>query len=635
METLPVLNVREEFLTIRNAFRESKSDVVLRNLPCNIDNFRKTLTKGTDILHFTGHGAYDFVPFENGKGKVHYVENAKLLELLLAGCSKNEQELKLAFVNSCNSHNTGLTFVNAGVPHVVCFGGDPDNNAVKLEDDCAVEFVTHFYLALALGKSIKDSFDIGKASVLAMEEIYSCVNYSAQADLFELLPQDAPHDEAIFDDSHSTEAKGTITDISSYDSTKENLPSSPCHFEGRQFDLYCLVQKIIHSRVVAVSGSFGMGKSTLAICAARYLFERNFFECVVYVKVSSVVTLSEDIMEKLKSYFQENYIPFSSPDDFVDLEFLHQLRFVKILLVLDGSESLIDGGALHQFRSLLKLLIRHTAELKVVLTTSKEAVGRLHTTTETVMEITPLNNNEVAKMILRRAPALKRNYTSREEFIASVANHQAVKKYLNGNPFRVGLVASLIQRMPRDKRNLDEVLLLLKLNEARSDDSSDNGNSNDDEDEEGDDDSQLVDGIDDEIRHLVKDICNVNLNINEEPHDIASRRSSFTSVDGPRRRAPQRGKEWSSEDEDSKLRKVPPPGAEPKRKGEHMWKFLLDTPVLCSLVLFMWFLIVALDGLKLQDVLQRLTFLAHFLLDIFLVASLYYLRHHGGLRSSE
>jgi hypothetical protein len=94
-----------------------------------------------------------------------------------------------------------------------------------------------------------------------------------------LLPEGADHDQALF---HGVEEGGIVEAVQS---SKENLPSNPCHFEGRQFELYCLVERIIANRVVTVSGGFGMGKSTLAVCAGRYLFERGHFSSVCYIKV--------------------------------------------------------------------------------------------------------------------------------------------------------------------------------------------------------------------------------------------------------------------------------------------------------------------------------------------------------------
>lgn len=486
--TLPILNWSREYDKVKHAVNDSRRAIAVSRDVCTVDNFRKTLTLGTRVLHYIGHGASNYVPFENGRGGVHAVRNSKLGGILTAGAG-SENNLRLVFLNSCLSRSAGEVFVESGVPHVICIGDatTQESAASNLEDDCAVSFLSGFYLALCSGKSVKDSFEIGKASVRAMDEIYSQVDYGLQADLFNLLGS-GNHDEVLFGDDVE---EGRMIDEQlngrAAKKAKENLPSNPCHFEGRQFELYGLVERVINNRVVTVSGGFGMGKSTLAICAGRYLFDRAHFSSVCYVKVSSAITLWSDISEKLRSLgFGNNDGGYYDDGITVDVEFLHRIKDEGILLVLDGSENLIERGALKQFRSLLKIILTHTADLKIILTSSKDAIGRLMVTTESVLEMHPLGRLEVAKMLMMRSPTLRRNYLNRMKFIEEVSKHEALE-FLHGNPFRVGLLASLLQRLPSQKRNLDEVLRLFK-NRTSGPNANANANVNtNDEDSDSDD----------------------------------------------------------------------------------------------------------------------------------------------------
>eukprot|EP00518_Triparma_eleuthera_P023218 CAMPEP_0197569712 /NCGR_PEP_ID=MMETSP1320-20131121/39473_1 /TAXON_ID=91990 /ORGANISM="Bolidomonas sp., Strain RCC2347" /LENGTH=89 /DNA_ID=CAMNT_0043132095 /DNA_START=112 /DNA_END=377 /DNA_ORIENTATION=+ len=55
--TLPILNWGKEFARIRSAAVESSKAISLSHEVCTINSFTKTLTLGTRVLHYIGHGA--------------------------------------------------------------------------------------------------------------------------------------------------------------------------------------------------------------------------------------------------------------------------------------------------------------------------------------------------------------------------------------------------------------------------------------------------------------------------------------------------------------------------------------------------------------------------------------------------
>ena len=73
-------------------------------------------------------------------------------------------------------------------------------------------------------------------------------------------------------------------------------------------------------------------------------------------QVSSAIHLWSDIYEKLGSWqgvaSEDDTLGLFEDSVTVDVEFLHRIKDENILLVLDGSESLIGGGALKQVREL-------------------------------------------------------------------------------------------------------------------------------------------------------------------------------------------------------------------------------------------------------------------------------------------
>jgi hypothetical protein len=103
------------------------------------------------------------------------------------------------------------------------------------------------------------------------------------------------------------------------------------------------------------------------------------------------------------------------------------MRDEKVLLILDGSEALIDKGAIMQFRSLLRMILTHTAQLKLVVTTNRQNIGRMTLTTESVLEIHPLSDVEMSKMILQKCPILRRGFANQENFIGVVSKHECLK----------------------------------------------------------------------------------------------------------------------------------------------------------------------------------------------------------------
>ena len=243
--SLPLLDFEREKSLLKKSINEANVKVRISATPATVDALRTLLTLGVQALHYCGHGHPAFIPFENGRGGVHALNHSKLSKLLLAGGATS---LKLVFVNSCFSANTGQVFSEAGVAHVVCCGGGAEEKSF-LADEAASQFMRAFYLAVVSGKTVRASFDIGKASVLS-GDFHRDVDAFEQADLFTLLPRDGNHDVPIFFESSE---RGGCHDITQR-TTKENLPTIPQTFCGRQFELYSLIDKVIINRLVTLTG---------------------------------------------------------------------------------------------------------------------------------------------------------------------------------------------------------------------------------------------------------------------------------------------------------------------------------------------------------------------------------------------
>ena len=93
----------------------------------------------------------------------------------------------------CGASNTMRDFRECeGVPHVVAIAA-----STQLADVAARIFTHDFYLALAVGKTVREAFEIGQKAVRAAPIV--CAESEAQN--FILLPQDGQHDRYIFEDA--------------------------------------------------------------------------------------------------------------------------------------------------------------------------------------------------------------------------------------------------------------------------------------------------------------------------------------------------------------------------------------------------------------------------------------------------
>ncbi|CAN0400581.1 unnamed protein product, partial [Discosporangium mesarthrocarpum] len=105
-------------------------------------------------------------------------------------------KLDFVFVSACHSKLAGEAFAQAGVPHVVCVKLD-----AEIMDVAARSFTAAFYLALAVGHTVRDSFDIGREAVAADPHV---PDSHVERNKFLLLPDsenDNAHRVAIFPDA--------------------------------------------------------------------------------------------------------------------------------------------------------------------------------------------------------------------------------------------------------------------------------------------------------------------------------------------------------------------------------------------------------------------------------------------------
>ncbi len=153
------LNLADEQNEISKVLQEKAIEKELL-MPFNKADFLRIFAeKGKDfqIFHYGGHGGKDTLFFENFEDNEK--ANAEYLIHYLASFG-----LKLIFLNACDTYEIGVAanlFADQNktaakaTATVICAKG-------KIDDHTAIEFSRTFYLHLANGYSIQESFNLAK-----------------------------------------------------------------------------------------------------------------------------------------------------------------------------------------------------------------------------------------------------------------------------------------------------------------------------------------------------------------------------------------------------------------------------------------------------------------------------------------
>jgi predicted ATPase/DNA-binding winged helix-turn-helix (wHTH) protein len=141
-----------------------------------------------------------------------------------------------------------------------------------------------------------------------------------------------------------------------------NLPASVSKLIGREIALAEIAEVALSSRLVTLVGTGGVGKTRLAVEAARVL-SRQFPEGVFLAELASVVSAQFLLVEVARA------LGFSPADGVDTLERIASaIQGKRLLLVLDNCEHLIEASA-----QLVERLLR-AAPAVCVIATSREAL---------------------------------------------------------------------------------------------------------------------------------------------------------------------------------------------------------------------------------------------------------------------
>lgn len=273
LRPLPILSLPAERDQLLETLREAGREMSVRFETATTDALRASMTMGTTILHWSGHGEEGYMAFEDGAGGTHELTPTLLASTCLAGDAAST--CKLVFVCACHSQPTAMAFVRAGVPHVVAV-----RSQSLVLDAAAVTFTKHFYLSLSAGQSVQTAFDVGLAAVGSMpSRMLARQSAAGEAAKFVLLPAGGHHSTAMVLQRPS----GGLTD-KTRPLCLTNVPAPSENFVGRQRQMQQAVAALCgpRRRCVVLVGAGGIGKTALGASVCHYVRLRHCFPDGVY-----------------------------------------------------------------------------------------------------------------------------------------------------------------------------------------------------------------------------------------------------------------------------------------------------------------------------------------------------------------
>ena len=388
LKTFPKLNLDMERELIWQCLKEASRDIDLSYDNATSDRLIAAMTRRCTCLHYSGHGHHDYLPFEkNGTGYPKWFPVEDFRSLIE---HQGSAPFRFVFVSACHSGLAGETFASAGVPHVVCCQQEDE-----LKDVAALAFTKQFYLALAMGRTVKDSFELGRRAVRHS----ALKNADAEMRKFMLLPENGNHDVPIFRAEKvrewprfisRRESLGPHANKSSELAVRNLIqedpaPAPPEFFVGREIEMHRVLQAVWDRKLVSVVGEPGIGRSSLVAAVCHYINERRNtvaekIERIYHVKAKH--NRKRDrflvlVLQLLKRLVQEDKAQMV--DDEEDAESIieaicNALRNMKALVVFDRVDILEVAEEWNKFPIMIQELVRETPNIKILIT-NREPLG--------------------------------------------------------------------------------------------------------------------------------------------------------------------------------------------------------------------------------------------------------------------
>jgi hypothetical protein len=417
--------------------KEASRDIELSFDNATHDRLLATIAKRCSCLHYSGHGHQAYLPFEDGSGGPNWFR-VQDIKNLIAG--EGGAPFRFVFVSACHSGLAGETFASAGVPHVVCCQQESE-----LKDAAALAFTRQFYLALAVGHTVKESFDQGCKAVRATPNLKDA---EKEMKKFVLLPRDGNHQVPIFNAKPVMEWPRAVIEKPSSKARRSNRgrgvhrsksvylggakgselsvrnmmqedpsPSPPQFFLGREVDMYFVLKAVLGKRLVSVVGESGVGRSSLVCALCHYINERAStilgIDHIYFIKAKQgrrqdrCRALIDQLMRKLAEADKAITVEPTADLETVFDAVCKSFKYEKALVVFDRMELLEDSDDANDFPMLLGNLFRETRNVKVLLTGRRPlGIPSLGGVVEHPIELGPLSFADTIRLFGNLCPLL-------------------------------------------------------------------------------------------------------------------------------------------------------------------------------------------------------------------------------------
>ena len=443
LHPIDTLDFKLEKSLLWQCFSEASRDIDLLYDNATTDRLQAVKTMGRRCLHFSGHGHPNSLTFEDGSGGIHWLRADQLRELVSPNHEAKDPPFDLVFVSACHSELAGRTFVECGVPHVVCCQQDS-----QLMDSAALTFTRAFYLALAVGITLKESFHCGQQAVRSSATV---PKPEEEMKKFLLLPEDGNHAVPIFDAPEVSAWPRPLPDGSlavTRLAVNNTLPSPPQAFVGREDDMYKVLNLVLTRRLVNVVGGHGIGRSSLVSALCHYIDNRKstmMFDNIFFVR--SLSSEEKRIAPFVSLYRQLADAGLAEPMqsetemELVMNEVVTSMQSMKVLLVFDKTENIHGSSEAQDFHFFLRRILADTTDVHVLMTSVKPlgsgtAVGAV----ENVYTLGPLRFRSTVKLFAYLCPLLHSS-RQRKDLIGQLTSH------LETNPLAEPLVDETSRRI--------------------------------------------------------------------------------------------------------------------------------------------------------------------------------------------
>lgn len=223
------------------------------------------------------------------------------------------------------------------------------------------------------------------------------------------------------------------------DSPSTNLPARLTSFVGRAEELDALRDRVVNHRLVTVAGPGGVGKTSVAVEAARDEAER--LRDGAWLVELGPVTGAEELPAAIAGA-----LPFGSagPDiagggQQAAVALAQRLSGRELLLLLDGCEHLADGVA-----ALAGRILAAASDVRII-ATSRQPLGVLG---EALVELRPFDTADPAavELFADRARAADPDFSLDDP--ATAAAVEQICRRLDGLPLALELAAARVRALP-------------------------------------------------------------------------------------------------------------------------------------------------------------------------------------------